>query len=140
MNIPIKRLRDDAKLPTQARKGDGGWDLYALEPWVLHSGERHLFKTGLAMAIPYGWRGVIMDRSGMALNGGITKIAGLIDCGYRGDVGVLLINLGDSPKTINAGDKIAQIAFQAVPEVEWNEVDVLSKSERGEGGFGSSGT
>lgn len=145
MKIEIKILdKENAVLPVQATIGDAGYDLYATEDCWLKPGERKLIKTGLAMAIPYGYYGRISPRSGLALKRGLDILAGTIDAGYRGDVGVLVYNtnLGDETNSIKIqkGEKIAQIIFQKCEvEVGFEVVENLPEANRGERGYGSSG-
>ena len=108
---------------------------------VLRPGERLLVPTGLALEIPPGWEGQGRPRSGLALRHGIGMVnaPGTIDSDYRGEVGVLLINLGAEPFTLRRGDRIAQLVIARVESVEWEEAEALDDSDRGEGGFGSTG-
>lgn len=137
MRIPVQILSPEAKLPSQARKGDAGYDLMAIQSIGLSPGQRYIFKTGMAMAIPDGYYGRIADRSGLAAKKGIHVLAGVIDAGYRGEIGVVLINLSDQTQTILAGDKIAQMVIEKCHDVEWETVDSLDETQRGVGGFGS---
>jgi len=138
--LPIKRLRPDAVVPERAYAGDAGLDLSACEGVELAPGERALVATGLAVAIPEGFAGFVQPRSGLAARHGITIVntPGLIDPGYRGELRVLLINLGREPYTVHAGDRIAQLIVARYEAVEWLETE-LAESQRGSGGFGSSG-
>ena len=143
LNIPIIRLIDDATIPIYAKSGDAGADLVAAESVVLDpGGGRALIATGVAIAIPKGFAGFVQPRSGLALKHGITCLntPGLIDSGYRGELKVLLINT-DPNETfeINKGERIAQLVIQKVEECNFQEVEELPDSERGETGFGSSG-
>ena len=140
MNVIIKKLNSEAELPVYGSSHAAGADLFALESGVLSQGERRLFKTGLAMVIPPGVYGRIAPRSGLALKDGIDVMAGVIDEDYRGEVGVVLINLGQLPKLIVAGDKIAQIIFERYERVEFTESETLDETTRGAGGYGSTGT
>jgi deoxyuridine 5''-triphosphate nucleotidohydrolase (dut) len=110
-------------------------------PVVLHPGERKLIPTGIAIAMPVGLEAQVRPRSGLALKHGVTVLntPGTIDADYRGEVGVILINLGQEPFTVQRGDRIAQLVFQYVPRVALVEVEELPPSERGAGGFGSTG-
>lgn len=140
IRVPIKCLHPEAVIPTRASDGDAGWDLYALEAGELEPGQRELFRTGIALAIPHGYVGYIKPRSGLALRQGINVLGGVIDSGYRGDVGVILHNTDIEIGTmIDGGDRIAQLVIQPVPPVYLEEVYVLPDSERGAGGFGSTG-
>jgi dUTP pyrophosphatase len=143
MRILVKRLDPDLPLPRYARAGDAGLDLYAAARVVIGPGERVVVGTGLAIAIPPGFAGLVLPRSGLALRHGITALnsPGLVDAGYRGEVRVLLINHDPkTPVTVERGDRIAQLVVQAVEQVELIEVEELSASDRGAGGFGSTGT
>ena len=142
MQIPVKRLDPDVPLPRYARPEDAGLDLFAADSVVMAPGARALVRTGLAVAIPPGYAGLVLPRSGLALRHGVTVLnaPGLIDAGYRGEVQVLLVNHDrDASVTVNRGERIAQLVVQAVAAVELVEVDELSASARGGGGFGSTG-
>ena len=143
LNIPIIRLIDDAIIPIYAKPGDAGADLVAAESVVLDAGGgRALISTGVAIAVPEGFAGFVQPRSGLALKHGITCLntPGLIDSGYRGELKVLLINT-DPNETfeVNKGERIAQLVIQKVEECNFQDVEELPDSERGETGFGSSG-
>ena len=131
-------------LPDYATPGSAGLDLRAHlpEPKVLQPGERVLIPTGLSLALPNGFEAQVRPRSGLALKHGITVLnsPGTVDADYRGDVGVILINLGVEPFTIAPGDRIAQLVLAAYAQVEWAPVEVLPETERGAGGFGHTGT
>ena len=140
--VRMRRLSDDVVLPSYAHDGDAGMDLRSTETVTLRPMERRLVATGLAIAIPDGYAGLVLPRSGMALKRGLTvaNTPGLIDAHYRGEIKVIAINLDQTePVTIEAGDRIAQIVIQRIPEVQILEVDELDETDRGEGGFGSSG-
>jgi dUTP pyrophosphatase len=145
MRVRIQRLAAarDLPLPTPASPGSSGFDLRAAlaEPAVLGPGERLLVPTGLVLEIPAGWEGQVRPRSGLALRHGIGVVnaPGTIDSDYRGEVAVILINLGAAPFPIQRGDRIAQLVIAPVASVEWEEAEALGESERGAGGFGSSG-
>jgi dUTP pyrophosphatase len=142
LKIQVKRLDPDAPLPAYARTGDAGLDLLASEDVTLQPGERAAVPTGVAIAIPEGYAGFVHARSGRALKEGLAlpNAPGLIDSGYRGELKVILVNLDrSSPIDIKRGDKIAQLVIQRVESVEMEVVEILPDSERGEGGFGSSG-
>ena len=140
IELPIRRLRDDAVLPSQAYAGDAGLDLAACERVELRPGERATVGTGLAIAIPEGYAGFVQPRSGLASRHGITIVntPGLVDSGYRGELRVVLLNT-DARETfvVEPGMRIAQLVVLAVPGVEAVEVDELPESERGVRGFGS---
>jgi dUTP pyrophosphatase len=142
IDIPVTRLRDDAVLPTRAYPGDAGLDLVACERQELAPGERALVGTGIAVAIPEGHAGFVTPRSGLAAEHGITIVntPGLVDSGYRGELRVILHNTdGGEPFVVEPGMRIAQLVVVAVLHAELREVEALPASDRGEGGFGSSG-
>ena len=143
MNLPIKRLRPDAVVPERAYAGDAGLDLAACDRVELAPGERALVGTGLAVAIPEGQAGFVQPRSGLAVKHGITIVntPGLIDAGYRGELKVALLNTdARSAFVVEPGMRIAQLVVLALPPIAPVEVDELPASDRGAGGFGSSGT
>lgn len=142
MKIQIKRLDKSIPLPEYQHYGeDAGLDLLSSENAVLKAGEYRLIKTGIKIAIPRGFGGFIYPRSGLALKHGITVLNadGVIDPGYRGEVGVILINHGEANFEINKGDRIAQLIIHKTQAIEWDEVEDLSGSNRGTGGFGHTG-
>ncbi|MCA9477798.1 MAG: dUTP diphosphatase [Nanoarchaeota archaeon] len=139
MNIKVKKLHPDAIIPQAAHDSDAGVDLHALEDYELQPGERKLFPTGLSMELPPGYVSLIWPRSGLANKRGIDVLAGVIDAGYRGDYGVILLNTGQIPCVIKKGERIAQLLIQNITLPQFEEVDSLSETDRGEGGFGSSG-
>jgi dUTP pyrophosphatase len=141
--LPFRRLRPEAQLPSSAHPGDAGLDLRAAEPAKVAPGERAMIPTGLAVAIPDGHAGLVLPRSGLASKQGLTlaNSPGLIDAGYRGEVIVAVVNLDrEQSVTIEAGDRIAQLVVVALPSVTPTFVEELPDSARGSGGFGSSGT
>jgi dUTP pyrophosphatase len=141
IDVPVRRLRDDAVLPSQAYAGDAGLDLAAAEGVTIGPGERAVVGTGLAVAIPDGYTGLVVPRSGLAARNGIGKVnsPGVIDAGYRGELRVVLLNTDRrEPFTVEPGMRIAQLLVVPVPPVRLVEVDELPESERGERGFGSS--
>ncbi len=135
------RTHPAAVLPSYARPGDAGMDVCACEAATLHPGERQLVKTGLVMELPHGTEAQMRPRSGLALKHGITLLntPGTIDEGYRGEVGVILINLGAEPFVIQPGMRIAQMVIAPVLHVDTVEVSAVSGTARGTGGFGSTG-
>jgi dUTP diphosphatase len=142
MTLKVRRLDGRARLPRRAYPGDAGLDLYALEDAALDPGARASVRTGIAVEIPDGEAGLVLPRSGLAARHGIALVnaPGLIDSGYRGEVRVLLLNTDrDSAFTITAGDRIAQLVLVRVQTPEVVEVEELAVSDRGAGGFGSSG-
>ena len=143
MIIDIKKLNDKAIIPTQANKDDAGFDLYACTdtPVTIKSGETVKIPTGLAIAIPSGYFGAIFARSGLATKKGLrpANCVGVCDAPYRGEYIVALHNDSYEDRTINPGDRIAQLIIMPCLSAEFNEVDELSETDRGEGGFGSTG-
>ncbi len=139
MTIHIKKTSETAKLPSYANPNDAGMDFYANESMIVEAGERKLISTGIAMAIPQGHVGLIWDKSGIATKHGLKTMAGVIDSGYRGEVKILVHNLSSEPYTIEQGNKIAQMLIQPVHQKQIVEVGSLEETQRGEGGFGSSG-
>jgi len=137
VTIAFNKSNELAKTPTRGSDFAAGYDLYSTEEYTLKPLERHLFKTGLSIAIPTGLYGRIAPRSGLAYKDGLDVMAGVIDEDYRGDVGVILINLGSVDKKIAVGDKIAQIIFENYTVATFVDTNDLSKTLRGVGGFGS---
>ena len=143
MSFRVRRLDDRALLPTRAHSGDAGLDLYAVEGVVLEPGARTSVGTGIAVEIPDGQAGLVLPRSGLAARHGIALVnaPGLIDAGYRGEIRVLLLNTDRSSAfRLEPGDRIAQLVLVRVETPEVVEAEALASSERGHGGFGSSGT
>lgn len=139
MTIKFQKLFIDAKIPTYAHPGDAGLDLYACEDIIIEPGKRHAVSLGFALEIPHGFVARILDRSGLAIKNGIHCLAGVVDAGYRGEYKVIMINLGEEAYTVEKGDRVAQMLIQPVEICDIEEVEELSNSERGEGGFGASG-
>ena len=136
----VKRVHPDATLPTRAHEHDAGWDLHALEHDRLQPGETRMIRTGIAVAVPVGQVGDVRSRSGLASrNITVTNSPGTIDPGYTGEVKVLLSNRTAKRFTINPGDRIAQLVFTYTNTQPLVEVEHLDATERGEGGFGSTG-
>lgn len=142
INLNIQRLDNDVELPRYAYPGDAGLDLRSNADLVIEPFERRLIPTGLAVAIPEGYAGFVQPRSGLALRQGLSfpNTPGLIDSHYRGELKVVAINLDShNPIRIKRGDRIAQLVIQEVPVVNLVEVKELDETDRGSGGFGSSG-
>lgn len=140
--LRVRRLDERALLPTRSHPGDAGLDLHALEPVTLGPGERASVRTGIAVEIPPGQAGLVLPRSGLAARHGIALVnaPGLIDAGYRGELRILLLNTDRAaPVTLSAGDRVAQLVLVRIETPEVAEVAELALSERGAGGFGSSG-
>lgn len=142
MRISLKPLDPDLPIPSHARPGDGGVDLFARHDVVLAPGQREAVPTGIAVAIPEGYAGLVTPRSGLALREGIgiVNAPGLVDSGYRGEIAVILVNHGTAEVTISRGDRIAQLVVIAVATQEFDVMDELPESVRGGGGFGSTGS
>ncbi|MEC7175892.1 MAG: dUTP diphosphatase [Actinomycetota bacterium] len=142
LRVDVQRLDPEMPLPAYAHPGDAGIDLHARESIVIPcGGGRVLMPTGIAIAIPLGWAGFVLPRSGLALKHGLSVVnsPGLIDSAYRGELKVVLINTDPTDDyEVARGDRIAQLVLQRVGGVTWNEVDELSGDDRG-GGFGHSG-
>ena len=142
-NVQLIFCHPDARMPTRAHYNDSGWDLYSVEETIIQPLQRHVIDTGLKISIQDGWEGQIRPRSGNAAKHGITVLntPGTVDASYSGEVRVILYNTNSMPVTIRAGDRIAQIVFQKIPTVSFSLVTEFSKkTDRGEGGFGSTGT
>ncbi len=137
--VKIKRLHQDAKIPSYAHPGDAGLDLYVAEDITLAPNERAGVPTGIAMEIPDGHVGLIWDKSGLSIKHGLKTLAGVVDSGYRGEVLVGIMNLSDAEYTIRKGEKVAQMIIQKKETIAVEEVDELSSTARGERGFGSTG-
>ena len=142
LNVEVQLIRPEAKMPAYAHHGDAGVDLYSVIDHTLRPGERVLVPTGLKMAIPEGYEGQVRPKSGLALKHGITVLntPGTVDAPYRGEVGVILINLDTkTPYEIKKGEKVAQMVFARVEHAALSEAKELTATTRGEGGFGSTG-
>ncbi|MBI2576079.1 dUTP diphosphatase [Candidatus Woesearchaeota archaeon] len=137
--LKIKKIHDRAILPRYAHEGDAGLDLCSVENAALPPGEKKLIPTGISIQIPEGHVGLIWDRSGFAAMHGLHTLAGVVDSGYRGEIKVVLINLGKETMQIQEGMRIAQLLIQPIVSVEVAETDQLDPTKRGEGGFGSTG-
>jgi dUTP pyrophosphatase len=141
--LAFRRLRPEAELPSAQHAGDAGLDLRSAVDVVVEPGERVMIPTGVAVAIPEGHGGLVLPRSGLAAKHGLTmaNAPGLIDAGYRGEVICATVNLDrDTPVKVHVGDRIAQLVVVALPTVEPTWVDELPGTERGKGGFGSTGS
>ncbi len=145
IKVEIKRLSShhDIPLPSYVSKGSSGCDLRASvdSPITLNPGEIQLVPTGLAISVPSGYEAQIRPRSGLALKKGISIVnsPGTIDADYRGEIGIILINLSDTDFEVNDGERICQMVINKVETISWSEVGSLEDSERGEGGFGHTG-
>jgi len=142
IELPIQKLHEDAVAPSYAHEGDAGLDLCSVEAATLAPFERILVSTGIALAIPQGYAGYVIPRSGLAIKKGLSVVnaPGLIDSGYRGEIKVIVINLDPhAPIEIKSGDRIAQLVIAPVAQAVRAEVSELDDTRRGIGGFGSSG-
>lgn len=139
MIIKFQKLLPEAQLPVYANPGDAGMDIRTIESKILKPGERHIFPTGLSIQVPKNFVALIWDRSGLAAKEGLTCLAGVIDSGYRGEIGVVALNTGKKSIKIEKGDRIAQILIQPVIQAEIKEAKKLNQTQRGTGGFGASG-
>ncbi|MBR4476324.1 MAG: dUTP diphosphatase [Kiritimatiellae bacterium] len=141
MTLRFKRIHPDAALPSYAHASDAGMDVRSVEDVTVPAKGRVLVHTGLVMLLPPMFEAQVRPRSGLALKHGITVLntPGTIDAGYRGEVGVILANFGDSDFEVRKGDKIAQIVVAPVLQAQIEEADVIDETDRGSGGFGSTG-
>ncbi|HEY5651336.1 MAG TPA: dUTP diphosphatase [Acidimicrobiia bacterium] len=142
VQVTFTRLDRELPPPEPARPGDAGFDLRTTEDVALDPGGRAAVPTGLAIAFPPGHAALVLPRSGLAAKHGIGLVnaPGLIDSGYRGEIKVLLVNHGDASVQLKRGERIAQLLFVGLADPQWHEADELPESERGEGGFGSTGS
>lgn len=141
MKIEFRKVTPDARIPTYAQPGDAGADLAAIQDRVIFSGAREPVRTGLCVAIPEGWVGLVVPRSGLARRYGVTlaNSPGVIDSGYRGELVCVVVNQGTEAFSIAAGDRIAQLVIVPCLQADFAEVEQLADSVRGVDGFGSTG-
>ena len=141
MTVKFRRIDPSASLPSYAHPGDAGMDIRSMEELTIEPGARSLVHTGLVMILPQGYEAQVRPRSGLALKNGVTVLntPGTIDAGYRGEVGVILANFGSEPFRVEKGSKIAQIVVAPCTRAEIEETVEVDATERGEGGFGSTG-
>ena len=141
MKVFFKKLRPEAVLPSYAHPGDAGMDVCSVDQLEIPAGGRQLVKTGLVIILPNGYEAQVRSRSGLALKYGVSVLnsPGTIDEGYRGEVGVILANFGDQPFVVKPGDRIAQIVVSPVQQAEIVETQEIDSTDRGAGGFGSTG-
>ncbi|WP_024620417.1 dUTP diphosphatase [Metaclostridioides mangenotii] len=139
--LKVKKLNPEAKLPNFAHKGDAGMDVYSIEEAIIKSGETKLIKTGISIELPEMTEGQMRPRSGLALKNSITLLnsPGTIDGGYRGEIGVIMINHGKDDFKVEKHMKIAQMVVKPIYDINVVEVEYLSDTVRGKGGFGSTG-
>ena len=136
--LRVQRIGEDSRLPTYGHPGDAGLDLFSAEDIELAVGQAVPVPTGIKIAVPEGFVGLVWDKSGISLKG-VHRLAGVIDSGYRGEVKVVMINLGHEPFRFSRGMKVAQLLIQPVVSVRVMETDDLDDTSRGENGFGSTG-
>lgn len=139
MQLKIKKLHNDAKIPTHGHPGDAGMDFYAIEECVFSPGEQKKVHSGVAMEIPQGHVGLIWDKSSISFNQGLKSVGGVIDAGYRGEIIFSLLNTTNKEQKIEKGSKIAQMIIQKFEDCDIVEVSELSDTVRGEGREGSTG-
>ena len=139
MKVKVKKLNADAIVPKYAHEGDAGLDFFCVEDVELKPGEKHLFKTGISMELPPGFVSLVWDKSGLGVVKGLKVLGGVLDAHYRGEYKIGLLNTSKETVHFKKGDKIAQVLIQPVVSAEIEEVDELSDTKRGEGGFGSTG-
>lgn len=138
MKIKIKKLKENAKLPSYAHPGDVGMDLFSMETFTIEPGRHHFFYHGFAMEFPEGHAAIIKDKSSIS-KAGLHTMGGVFDAGYRGEYNTHLVNLNTEPYTVEEGDKVSQLIIYPVVIAELEETENLSESSRGEGSFGSTG-
>lgn len=137
--IKVVRIHKDTPLPSYAHNGDAAFDLFSTETITFRSGDVHSVPAGIKLEIPDGYAGLIWDKSGLAIKHGLKVLGGVVDSGYRGEVMVGMTNLTDTEYSLKKGEKVAQMIIQKVERVSIEEVEELSETKRGEGGFGSTG-
>lgn len=139
MRIKIKKLHPDAVMPSFAHPGDAGMDLFSVERVEIRPNERVQIKTGLAFEVPSGFAGLVWDKSGLSHKHGLKTLGGVLDSGYRGELMVGITNLSSETYVLEKGHKVAQMVIQKIEHPEIVEVETLSETKRGTGGFGSTG-
>ena len=139
MKLKVQKLDPSAKLPSYAYEGDAGMDLFSLEDVQISAGEKVAIRTGLRFAIPRGYAGFVWDKSGLAVKHHLKTMAGVLDSNYRGELLVVLTNLGKETYDVDKGSKIAQLVIKPVASPDIEEGEIVDETDRGEGGFGSSG-
>ena len=139
MQLQVKKLHPEAKIPSFAHDDDAGMDLFSVEEIVVQPGQRVQIATGIALAIPEGYVGLVWDKSGISHKTGLKTLGGVIDAGYRGEIFVGLVNTGTEGHHFFVGDKVAQLLLQKVEHPDIIEVALLGETSRGTGAFGSTG-
>ena len=147
MLLKVKKLHPEAKVPDKNNASDSGYDFFIVkdkdfndETFVLEAGKRKVFSTGISLELPTNYGMLMKDRSSVAVRDGLHVVAGVIDNGYRGEIKICLVNLSENPHIFTNGQKVAQGVLHPVPICEIEEIEELSKTERGDKGFGSSGS
>lgn len=138
-NLRVKLLNEFARAPVRGSAGAAGYDLASCEDAVVPAGQRRIIKTGVAVAVPPGTYGRVAPRSGLAVKFGIDVLAGVIDEDYRGELAVIVLNTGDAPFEVSAGDRIAQLILERIVTPEVLQLEDLGDTVRGDGAFGSTG-
>lgn len=139
IKVKVKKLHQDAIIPQYAHQGDAGMDLYSVENLIIKAGERALVPTGLSIELPAGHVALVWDKSGLAAKNGIKTMAGVIEYTYRGEYKIVMFNTSKEDFEIKKGQKIAQLLIQPIMTADVEEVKELSDTNRGSGGFGSTG-
>jgi len=139
VKIKVKKLNDNAIVPTYAHEGDAGLDLYSVEEMTIFPGNRKIISTGISMELPTGYVALFWDKSGLAAKKGMTVLGGVIDSHYRGEYKAILYNSSKEPFEVRKGDKVCQVLIQPIVNATVEEVTELSETKRGEGRFGSTG-
>jgi dUTP pyrophosphatase len=140
ISVYIKKIEESAVIPTRATDSDAGYDLYSISDGMVPARGRKVVSTGISIAIPPGYYGRVAPRSGLAVKKGIDVLAGVVDSGYRGEVGVVLQNLSDEDFPYKKGDRVAQLILEQCNTIGWVELEELKDSVRSDGGFGSTGS
>ncbi len=140
MKLKIKKLHKEAKMPTHGHPGDAGMDFYAIEDVLFPAGKQARVYTGVAVEVPDGYVGMVWDKSGISFNLGLKVMGGVIDCGYRGEIIMNMLNTSDKDVTLPKGHKVAQMLIQKFEHCDIVEVEELSNTARGEGREGSTGS
>lgn len=140
MKISVKKVHPGAKVPQFAHDTDAGCDVFSAEEVTLAPGERKIVSTGIAMAIPQGYVGLVWDKSSVSGTHGVKTMGGVLDSGYRGEIKIILLNTSSDTVQLESGRKIAQMLIQPIHQATFEEVENLDDTDRGEGGFGSTGT
>lgn len=139
MKVKFQKISEDATIPCYGHLGDAGLDIFSAENILLKVGARKRVRTGIKMELPKGYAGLVWDKSGIAFNEGVKTMGGVIDSGYRGEILIVLVNLGKNNYEIKKGQKIAQLLIQKIEEAKIKIADIVGETSRGADGFGSTG-